>query len=191
MKRIAIEQGSEAWHLYRATHIMSTCAAIIMDESPYDSPLSLWKRKLGFTPPVQENESMRRGSLLEPEARELANEVYGIEYTAAVIEDSEHPWRAASLDGISTCGKCLLEIKCGKRTHLEAIEGIIPQYYKIQMLHALSVTGAQYCRYFSYDPDHETPYASWIVGPDPAYQRYMLEEERKFYDCLVNFKEPK
>src|ERR1700722_13914293 len=168
MKIINLQQGSKEWLDYRKSKVMATDVPVILGSNPWKTTLELWEEKLDFRPPTQLNDAMRRGQELEPEARKLACELIGIEFEPCVCESSEYPWLAESLDGLSKCGRYILEIKCPKEaTHIDAINGIVPPYYTDQKQDQLLVTGAEMCYYFSYRPVIKNKeYAIIEVYPD-------------------------
>lgn len=192
MPIIDLEQGSQAWLDYRKSKIMATDTPIILGSNPWKTKLELWEEKLGFKPPIEINDAMRRGQELEPEARKLAWKMIYQDFFPNVIEADDDPWLAASLDGISKCGKYILEIKCPKEsTHLEAINQAIPEYYLDQMQHQLLVTKAKMCYYFSYRPEYkDQQYAIINVYPDLEKQAKILEKGYEFYQDMQTMNPP-
>jgi putative phage-type endonuclease len=190
MPVIPLEQGTSAWHEFRAMHIMGTDVSCILGSNPWKSKLQLWEEKLGFRQPQPLNDAMRRGQELEPLARKLAFELINVNFEPMVIESSKHPWLAVSLDGISELGNHILEIKCPKEaTHLEAIQSCYPSYYYDQIQTQLLVTRAEICYYFSYRPEYkEKPYAIIEVYPDPEKHEQIIKTGYDFYRdmCLMN-----
>ena len=69
MPRILIEQGSAEWLALRRTKITASDAGVITQLNPWKTPRDLFFEKYGFTQ-VIENEAMRRGTAMEPFARE-------------------------------------------------------------------------------------------------------------------------
>lgn len=178
---LQIEQGSPEWLALRKTKITATDASVIMGASKWKTKLQLYKEKTSDLPQVKPNEAMQRGLDLEPIARELFIIKTGIEMQPAVIEKD---WAMASLDGISSCGSRVLEIKCpGEKDHNEALLGRIPSHYYPQLQHQMYVSDVQLVYYFSFDG---TDGVVVEVVRDPYYLEKMLEEEKKFYECLVN-----
>ena len=132
---------------------------------------------------------MRRGHDLEAKARECLESQVNMKFRPIVIESLEHPFISCSLDGISDDGRVICEIKCpNKNTHEEAIEGNIPVYYNIQIQHALMVSGADYCWYFSYRPEHDTPTALVKIQPNPELILEILAKEVDFWHRVINLR---
>jgi len=178
---IDMEQGCPEWHSLRKTKITATDASVIMGESHWKTRIQLYHEKLSNDPPMPPNERMQRGVDLEPIARDLFILKTGtIVKPAVVVRD----WAMASLDGISDDGKFVVEIKCpGKKDHDAALTGFIPSHYYAQLQHQMYVTDVQNMSYFSFDG---VDGVSVHVKRDNKYIEKMIEEEKKFYDCLIN-----
>ena len=115
MPLIDLLQGSPEWHEYRKARIMATHASSIMGTNHFKSEYALWQELTPGGLPVEETAAMREGTILEPEARKLASELIGVTFEPCVYESDEFNWMAASLDGLSPCGRYILEIKCRKK----------------------------------------------------------------------------
>jgi len=183
MKIMNLEQGSEEWLSWRKTVITATDIAVILGISPYATPYQLWQRKQGLIEEQFVNGAMKRGSHLEPLARDKFIEEYGITMEPVVAEHSDHAFIGASLDGISPCGRYILEIKCnGDARHAEVKKGIIPDFHTAQMQHQMLVTGANKCFYYSFDG------IDGICIEVPADESFMedaLNAAREFYRALA------
>ncbi len=190
MAIIELIQGSDQWKQWRMSRITATDIPIILGSSPFKTKLELWEEKLGLRPPQPMNPAMARGQALEPESRKLACELIGTGFEPAVYESDKYPWLAASLDGISEVGNYILEIKCtGMEKHIQAISGIMPEYYIDQVQTQLLVTQAEICYYFSYRPEYtEKPYAIIEVYPDLEKQAEIISKGQEFYInmCTMN-----
>lgn len=193
MPILNLDQGSQEWLDYRKGKVMATDASVLMQSNPWKKPIDIWEEKLGIKEPASLNDSMKRGQILEPEARNLAMDIIGIEFEPVVYESERYNFMAASLDGISICGKKILEIKCPKHeTHQDAINGMVPLYYIDQMQHQLFVTGAECCFYFSYRPENkENPYAMVMFESNLGRQEQIMEKSQEFYVQLCTMQPPK
>jgi len=188
-----LEQGSQKWLNYRRSKIMATDSSVIIGTNPYQNVLHLWEEKLLIRDPQPVNDAMKRGSLLEEEARALASTVIGIDFEPCVYESDKNPWQAASLDGLSKCGRFVLEIKCPKeKTHLEAIQGSIKDYYITQMQHqSCCVPLCEKIFYFSYRPEYEQNPSKVIeIAPDLEFNETLTEKEHEFYIKLCTLCPP-
>lgn len=103
------------------------------------------------------NAAMERGVQLEPEAR-MAYEAE----TGALVETVGFIAHDELLAGCSPDGLIgddgLLEIKCpGAPAHLDYVRGELPNDYRLQVIHALWLTGRQWADFVSYHPDFPEP----------------------------------
>ncbi len=154
MRKVNLEQGSQEWLNWRRGRITATDAPALMGISPYCTPYQCHQRKLGLIPEQAKNPAMQRGIDDEPIARALFNHRYGFDMSPCIIESENHPFLGASLDGISECGKYLLEVKSnGDHYHNALNSRGIPQIHMFQMQHALLCTDktAEMCFYESYN----------------------------------------
>jgi len=122
MKIIALEQNTPEWLEWRKGGIGGSDAPAIMGVSPWDSPLSLWQRRMGLVPPKQMSQAMQRGHQLEPVARALLEKETGLVFAAMCGEHKKFPFLKASFDGVSMCRTALAEIKAPNlKDHASAI----------------------------------------------------------------------
>lgn len=178
--RIDLEQGSALWLALRKTKITATDAPVIMGENRWKSANQLLKEKLSAEENTFCNERMQRGIDLEPFARDLFCMQKGIELQPAVFVKN---WAMASLDGISDCGKFIVEIKCPSKTYHEmAVKGKIPNHYYAQLQHQMYVCETENMFYYSFDGiDGVTV----NVERDEEYIEKMIEKELEFYNLLT------
>src|SRR5258708_11757028 len=137
-------QGSEAWKEFRKTKISGTDAAVVMQLSPWESPYSLWRKKMDLDPPQVQTAMMARGNELEPIARNWLKREKKIECSPTVITKD---FMMASLDGLSQCETFIVEIKCGQKSYKEAEDGRIADYYRCQMFHQMHCVNVTYSLY--------------------------------------------
>lgn len=192
MKIIDLEQGSSAWHEFRGMHIGASDAACIMG-CGFKSALKLWQEKLGLIEPEPMNAAMRRGVAMEEEARQWACKELGIEFIPTVIKSDEHPWRAASLDGLSACKTKALEIKCpkeGGKAHKEALKGLVVNYYIPQLQHQYMASDGfiTHLWYAVYLGNNDGIIIK--VEKDDDYCTTLHEKELQFKTCLDNLVAP-
>ena len=183
----ALIQGSPEWVKMRQSMIGASDAAIILGVSKFATPFMLWEQKLGLKE-VEVTSAMQRGTAMEEEARKEFEHLHGIAVFPEVTFSKAYPWMMASLDGISLDLKTLVEIKCvNKRDHQTALEGSVPDHYYPQCQHQLAVTGLPYMYYFSYDAMNP---ATVTVVRDDIYIERMIEKEKEFYRCVMEFDPP-
>jgi putative phage-type endonuclease len=183
-----LEQAGPAWHRWRSQGIGGSDACVILEDVRWTTPEELVEIKLGRRV-VEENDRMRRGKALEPEARRLYQDLYGIRVRPVCVVHDDYEWLRASLDGLSLDGTVVLEVKCpSAHAHAKALKGQYPSYYRGQLQHQLLVTGAQELHYFSYRPEPDLAprdrAARVVVHPDPKLQRRLFEREKRFWENL-------
>lgn len=184
----SIEQGTPEWHQYRSEGINASEAGVILGVSPYQTPLQLWRQRLGLDPATPNNPAMQRGHDLEPLAREEFTRMTGIEVEPALQIHPELTYMRCSLDGLSLDGKTIVEIKCGgKNLHQQAINGIVPDHYYAQVQHQIKVCELDKAFYFSYN-GHEGILIE--IKRDEPYIQRLIVEEKKFWDCIQNLVKP-
>lgn len=181
LEYVDLEQGTNEWLDYRRDKITATDACIIMGASHWKTRIQLYKEKISGECNTFVTNKMARGVELEPFARSLFINQSGIEVFPKVVVKG---WAMASLDGISKCGKYVVEIKCpGEEMHAIALSGKVPECYIPQLQHQMHVCDVDFMYYFSFD--------GWDgvileVKRDQSYIDKMLSEEKKFFDCLVS-----
>jgi len=184
MKIIEFEggQGSESWLQWRRSKVTATDAGIILGLNKFKDMHQLWQEKMGFINPEPPSEAMKRGSLLENEARELLSEKTGIDFQPAVIESSKFYWMGASLDGINYEKKVICEIKCMKLSkHMNVSFDTLDPCHFSQMQHSLACSCFNLAYFGSYHPDAEEKLKIIYVPAYLEYQKNMIEKEEEFY----------
>lgn len=159
MQIINVEQGSEEWlQLRLGVATASKFLRIVTSKGEISDSLDKYALELASQlltfkrEDEYENENMKRGTKLEPEAREA--------YEKFMLCDVE-------ICGFMSCGDYgyspdglvgsdgLIEIKCPKSTtHIEYfMADILPITYTQQVQGGLMVSGRQWCDFISYHPD--------------------------------------
>lgn len=193
MKIIDCIQGSAEWLALRRSKITATDCAAILGKSKYKSPHMVWLDKMGKSKAF-DNEAMKRGRELEPEARAYYNQKLGRNYQPAVVLSDENPWQMASLDGWDEEHKEVLEIKCpGESVFREAQAGNFSQDYVWQCLHQLSIdpTIRQVNLGFYYKAQDRVETTEACFGRDDNELKDLVAKEWAFYkDYVLRFVEP-
>lgn len=180
-KVIELEQGTQQWLNWRHSGIGASDASTIMGENRFKSPDELLyekKHKIDAKP----NEKMRKGTALEPRARSLYQEHTKKTVKPTCIQSNSHSWLIASLDGISSDFRSLVEIKCGESAYRQAARGVVPDYYFGQLQHQLMVTGLKSLDYWSYWPGKRGILIE--VKRDNAYIKRLFIQEDKFRQSM-------
>jgi putative phage-type endonuclease len=183
-----MQQNTREWLLWRKSKIGASDAPIVMGVSPWKTPQQLWKEKVSDTIETFTTAAMLRGQALEPTARVHLEKELGIKLNPEVMTHKDYDFIVASLDGVSEDGKTVVEIKCPSEfSHNLAKKGDIADHYKVQMQHQMAVTGVDSVIYYSFDGS---------TGVQIKYDRdqdmidSIIEEEKKFYKCMVDKIEP-
>lgn len=181
LEYVELIQGSSEWLAFRKNKITATDAAVIMGVSPWKTRIQLYHEKISEENNSFTNAAMQRGTDLEPIARELFSIQTGIDVTPAIVVKA---WAMASLDGISACGRHIVEIKCpGSSTHAIALSGKVPAYYIPQLQHQMYVCDVEKIYYYSFDG---TDGVLIEVARDDDFIKKMVIEESKFLECIFN-----
>lgn len=176
------------WETMRKDKIGASDAPIIMGISPYDTPYSLWQRKLDLLAPTPMTRPMERGHELEPLAREQTEQQLGLSLRPQVKFHETLPWMMATLDGLSEDEKTLVEIKCpGAVDHQTALSGQIPDKYFPQLQHQLEVCQLEKGFYFSYDGKAGVMIEFYR---DDKYIKKLITVEKEFYTCMQDLTPP-
>jgi putative phage-type endonuclease len=154
------EQGSPAWKLWRRSGVGGSDVASILGLAPFEDATRehLFREKVHGTE-RETNFSMRRGTRLEPVARELYARDAGCTAMPVCVEHPQAPWMRCSLDGLcrshpKVAGErpWILELKCPSwKVHDFALAGIVPDYYAVQCQWQLLVSGLDRCDFVSFN----------------------------------------
>ena len=103
-------------------------APVIMGETAFKTPRTLWSIKTGRMQEASAGPAARRGRELERFARRAYERRTGIQVEPLCLVHGEFEWMRASLDGLSFDGSTLVEIKCplSLRDRSSAQQGRIP-----------------------------------------------------------------
>jgi len=163
MKIIHCEQGSEAWFDERCGRITASQFATLMGKPSNKGYNDMILRVAGevITGDVEEqfqSDAMKRGTELEPEARQYYEQLFDIEveqvgFCIPEFDNDLEEWTGISPDGL-VGNDGLLEIKCPLRnTHLNyLLSDRLPLEYKWQVQGQLFITKRKWCDFMSYYP---------------------------------------
>jgi len=172
----------------RRNYIGASDAPIIMGDSPWKTLSQLYREKVGLDI-VEMSYPMKRGLDLEEQARYIFYIETGLSVYPIRVLHREIPWMMASMDGLSLDRKIALEIKCPMGTdHDVAASGIIPAKYYAQLQHQMETLDIDEMYYMSYHPKKDPHILK--ASRDKEYAKHLIEKEKEFYDCLINFIEP-
>jgi len=163
-------QGSPEWLQARATVITASNLTKVMSKGRGSAP-----SKTRMTYMIEkateiltgnavsngfQNDAMRRGNELEPDARQFYTMLTGeLVEESGLIYLNELKRIGASVDGLVQ-DDGLVEIKCPNlSTHVNyLLDGVMPAAYVKQIQGQMWVTGRKWCDFISYHPD------AWKMG---------------------------
>lgn len=133
----------EEWKEARHNGIGGSDVAAICGLNPWRSALSVYLEKTGQIDGVEENEAMRWGTILEPIIAKEFEERTGLKVrnNNYILQHPEHPFMLANLDREIVGEKAGLEIKTTSAFNGGKMHKDIPDYYYLQCLHYMAVTG--------------------------------------------------
>ena len=175
-----LQQNTSEWHRWRREGIGASDAPVIMGETPFKTPRTLWSIKTGRMPEEPAGPAARRGKELERYARRAYERQTGLQVEPLCLVHQELEWMRASLDGLSFDGATLMEIKCplSRRDRLSAEQGRVPLQYHAQLQHQLEVSGAERAHYWSF---HGSAGFLIEIRADREYAKRLIEAEAEFW----------
>lgn len=182
------DQNTEEWLEWRRQKIGASDIPIILGVSPYCTPLTLWKRKLGFENAPPMHAGMKFGHDNEPRVRELMQQKLEMRFDPETKQHQEHEWAIASLDGYNEEKGVIIEIKCcNANDHEKAQEGKVPEKYYPQVqwqMFVANVKDAYYCSF------HKEDLEFFKVDYDEDFIEKTFQEALHFHECLVDYDPP-
>jgi len=180
-----LEQGSSEWHAWRKGVIGASDAPKIMGENPWGSRSSLMDEKLGLVKKFQGDARTREGNNFEGVARKSLSTKFKLRLKPAIVQDSQEPFLAASLDAICSDYENLFEIKSGVKAyeHTE-LNRTVPDYNVGQLQHILMVTELEFLTYAVYRPDK--PLLTLKIYRNESYIKKLRKKEKQFVQELVD-----
>jgi putative phage-type endonuclease len=150
VKILKLIQGTEVWHLHRATHLNASDSPAMLGVSSYKTRDQLIREKAtGITPEVDSATQQRfdEGHRAEALARPLAEAIVGEDLFPCVGELGKF---SASFDGLTMLGDTAFEHKSLNDKLRAAIRqqggnanDFLPELYLVQMEHQCMVSGAE------------------------------------------------
>jgi len=188
-----MEQGTKDWLKWRRSGIGSSDAPAVLNKSPYHTPYSLWRDKLGLREDNELSEIMHLGQVFETPARARASVETGVDFEPAVVEHETYRFLRASLDGFGNDKDRVVfaEIKLVGREKMEkARAGEIVEHHRIQMDHQFLVTGVKKAFYVCYTltPDKKKMDQFHMMPIEPRLdfiEKELLPKELEFWDLVL------
>lgn len=188
------------WLKRRRLGIGSSDAPIVMNVSPWSTPLKLYNEKISTNEPEEDDSNgyaKNMGNMVEPKVRSLYEFSVDRNYPPMEVVNDECSFLRASLDGGHQLPDgsfhSIIEIKLsGKEDFENSLKDIVPEKYMPQIQHQLMVTGAPVCYYLSYFYErgemNSIEYQNLAiveVYPDIEYQKTLLAAEMDFWNNHV------
>jgi putative phage-type endonuclease len=184
-----LQQNTPEWHRWRRQGIGASDAPVIMGETPFKSPRTLWSIKTGRMPENPAGPAARRGRELERYARRAYERRTGNQVEPLCLVHEKLEWMRASLDGLSFDGATLVEIKCplSLRDRVSAQQGRVPSQYYAQLQHQLEVSAAERAHYWSF---HGSNGILIEIRADREYAKRLIEAEAEFWQRVQDNRWP-
>jgi putative phage-type endonuclease len=178
-------QNSPEWYAWRNAGLGASEIAAVKGVCPWKTPYDIFQLKMGRAK-NKESFVTRHGHEAEAKARARYELVSMRDMTPACAIHPRYEICRASLDGVSSDGKRILEIKCPKslKTLEEIKKGKVPEHYMMQVQYQLAVTGADVADFFVYHEDtdqHELK----EVKPDLDLQGELIMAALLFWGTYV------
>jgi putative phage-type endonuclease len=140
------EQRSPEWLELRENMLTASDAATAIGANPYEKPRDLLVKKVGKKK-WDGNEATRRGTILEPIARDLYDARYNRKsHEIGLVQHPVHTWLGGSPDGITEDG-LLIEIKCPLT---RKITDKVPKHYIAQIQVLMEILDLPECDFIQY-----------------------------------------
>jgi len=185
MKIISFGEGQRGkeWLDWRRNGIGASDISVLMGTNPYKTPLALWDEKCGFKGEDSITPPMAHGIENEDKARQWLNKHQKLNLLPICVEDMEHSFYKASLDGYDEDQKVLVEIKCPVSPQIlaEAQENKkIPLYWEHQIQWQIML--CQPIRAFVAVWDPIAHFCSTVESfAQPLLQKEMREKASEFW----------
>lgn len=167
------------WLEIRKQGIGSSDASAAVGLNPYKSRLELWLEKTGRKPAddLAANDAVYWGTVLEPiVALEYSSKTqHKIRRVNAVLQHPSEPFMLANLDREIVNhlqGPGILECKTAGHFAAKHWEDGVPEWYQLQVLHQLAVTGRKWAD------------VAVLIGGQ-AFRVYRIERDEEMIDNLI------
>ena len=170
--------SKEEWLRYRKQGIGGSDVSCLLGINKWKSEIELWLDKTNQTnDPVEENEAMQWGTIMEPIIRNHFAEVTGkaVVELKAMLQHPEHPFMLADVDGVTvddSGNPAILEIKTASEFKRSDWDEGVPAYYQTQVQHYLCVT------------DIQKAYVAVLIGGN-SFRIFEVDADAEIQDMLI------
>lgn len=191
MKFNAILQNTPEWHAWRRQGIGGSDAPAITGESPYSTPLELYREKIGEPIPADQDGSefiFAKGHQTESLIRKQFQDLTGVEMQPICLVHPGFDYLRASLDGFDPKLGVLEAKLVGQAALAKARDGEIPAHHMTQIQHQLAVSESDIAQWFGHDGKKNGVLVE--VRRDDERIKSLLDMEHEFWDRVRNRKAP-
>lgn len=184
---IEINGQDDAWHEWRSQGIGASDVATAIGLNEYDSPMSLWLRKTGQIPPIDETTVMELGHVLEPYLETRFERETGLKISRRqlCVQDRERPWRKATIDGVIDDDR-IAEYKTTERRELLTTPS---DAHVLQCQWQMSILGASVC-YLVVMLRSNGQVAVHVIDRDDSLIKSLISAAEFFWQRVVNLDPP-
>lgn len=198
MTRIIRPKDRKDWLQHRTKGIGSSEVATIVGLNPYETPYQLWRRKVGIDSPIEDNQFMRAGRLLEDAVSRFFEEETNKKIIASskgdwLIQSKTKPYLQVSPDRLYWVGekrnnanKGILECKTTQR---QIEKDNLPKHWFCQLQYQLGVSGFQQGAIAWLTQGKDFGYSELTFVPE--FYEWLVEQVDRFWiDNILGKKEP-
>lgn len=187
-QQIPLPATQAEWLKLRQIGIGGSDVAALLGISKWRTPLDVYRSKVE-EPEEFDNASMEWGRRLEPVIRQKYADTVGmaVQVPEFMFRHPDHPFMIADVDGIREDGR-IVEIKTARTQQGWGEEETdeIPDYYKTQVQHYMTVLGATSCDVAVLIGASD--FRIYTVEHDPELEALLIEAEKDFWE---NYVEPR
>ena len=181
-ERIPLPASRHEWLEMRRSGIGGSDVAAIVGLSKWRTPTDVYNSKIE-APVDNDNASMEWGRRLEPVIREKYAEAVGmsVDTPPFMFRHQEHKFMIADVDGIRADGR-IVEIKTARTQQGWGEDGTdeIPDYYKTQVQHYMTVLGATSCDVAVLIGASD--FRIYTIEHDPELEELLIDAENEFWN---------
>jgi putative phage-type endonuclease len=182
------------WLAVRRQGIGSSDASSAVGLNPYKSRLELWLEKTGRSNTEVSNDAMHWGNVLEPiVAQEYSAQTgYKVRRVNAVLQHPSQPFMLANLDREVVNhpeGLGVLECKTAGHYATKQWEDSVPEWYQLQVLHQLAVTGRKWADVAVLLGGQE--FRIYRINRDEDMIQNLIQLEQEFWHLVQTDTQPK
>lgn len=186
-KRESCPQRTEPWYQKRNNHLTASAMATACGANPYETRMTLLKKKTGHASPFTGNKATEHGNKYEDEAITKYEQMTGekqIEFGLLESLNENEKFLAGSPDGITASGR-LLEVKCPFR-RIPTNE--VPDHYKYQVQFLMQILNIDVCDFIQYVPETTWKSETFIITTlkrDKYWWQAKLPTITRFWDEVL------